>query len=204
MERVIDLDRRQRKRQALHQQLLDNAEELFLRRGVTRTTVEDIAEATDVARQTVFNHFPYKEALALELASDGMQTLAHQAQALLEAGVPALDVLEQVSAWLLETSIERGELAVVVARELVHPDPGRAERAREHIPLTPICEAILLQAREEHAIRDDLPVEIVAERFSGVLIAVLARVTSIAAEELRRELAVCFDMLFYGIKERRF
>lgn len=203
MDRVIDLDRRQRKRQALHQLLLDSAEELFLSRGVGKTTVEDIAEAADVARQTVFNHFPYKEALALELAADGVQKVAHQAHVLLEAGTPALDVLERVSRWLLDTAIERGELAVVVARELMHPDPDRAQRAREQLPLTHIFEAILIQAREEHTARRDLPVTIVAERISGVLIAVLSRVTSVKHEELRQELAVCFDIVLNGITERR-
>ncbi|HEY8684070.1 MAG TPA: helix-turn-helix domain-containing protein [Chloroflexota bacterium] len=203
MDHVIDLDRRQRKRQALHQQLLDSAEQLFLSRGVGKTTVEDIAEAADVARQTVFNHFPYKEALALELASDGVQKVAYQAHVLLEAGSPALEVLEQVSRWLLDTAIEQGELAVVVARELMHPDPDRALRAREKLPLTQMFEAILMQAREEHAARRDLPIGIVADRISGVLIAVLSRVTALNEEELRRELAVCFDIVFNGITERR-
>jgi AcrR family transcriptional regulator len=203
MDNVIDLDRRQRKRQVLHQQLLDSAERLFRSRGVARTTVEDIAEAADVARQTVFNHFPYKEALALELAADGVHKIAHQAHVLLEAGSPALEVLEQVSCWMLETAIEQGELAVVVARELMHPDPDRALRAREHLPLTEIFEAILLQAREEQAARRDLPVAIVADRISGVLIAVLSRVTSLTEDELRQELAVCFDIVFNGITERR-
>jgi AcrR family transcriptional regulator len=203
MDHVIDLDRRQRKRQALHQQLLDSAEQLFVSRGVGKTTVEDIAEAADVARQTVFNHFPYKEALALELAADGVQKVAYQAHVLLEAGSPALEVLEQVGRWLLDTAIEQGELAVVVARELMHPDQDRALRAREQLPLTQIFEAILIQAREEHSARRDLPVAVVADRISGVLIAVLSRVTSLNEEELRRELAVCFDIVFNGITERR-
>ncbi len=203
MDHVIDLDRRQRKRQVLHQQLLDSAQQLFSSRGVGKTTVEDIAEAADVARQTVFNHFPYKEALALELAADGVQRVAYQAHVLLEAGSPALEVLEQVSRWLLETAIEQGELAVVVARELMHPDQDRALRARETLPLTQIFEAILMQAREEHTARRDLPISIVADRISGVLIAVLSRVTSLNEDELRRELAVCFDIVFNGITERR-
>lgn len=203
MDHVIELDRRQRKRQVLHQQLLDNAEQLFLSRGIAKTSVEDIAEATDVARQTVFNHFPYKEAVALELAEDGVQKIVHQAHVLLEGGVPALEVLERVSRWLLDTALKQGELAVVVARELLHPDPDRALRAREHFPLTLIFEAILLQAREEHSTRRDLPVGIVADRISGVLVAVLSRVTSQAEDELRQELAVCFDIVFNGITERR-
>jgi AcrR family transcriptional regulator len=202
MDHVIELDRRQRKRQVLHQQLLDSAAHLFSSRGVGKTTVEDIAEAADVARQTVFNHFPYKEAVALELAADGVQKVAYQAHVLLEAGSPALEVLEQVCRWLLDTAIAQGELAVVAARELMHPDQDRALRARDQLPLTQMFEAILIQAREEHTARHDLPVTIVADRISGVLIAVLSRVTTLEDDELRRELAVCFDMMLNGITER--
>jgi AcrR family transcriptional regulator len=203
MDYVIELGRRERKRQALHQHLLESAARLFLERGIARTTVEDIAEAADVARQTVFNHFPYKEALVLELASESVQSAAQQAHVLLEAGQSALDVLEGISRRFLDAAIEQGELSVVVARELMHPDPERALRAAEHVPLTHIFEAILLQAREEHAVRQDLPAPVVADRMSGMVVAILAHVTISHPDELRRELAVCFDILFNGITERR-
>src|SRR5437764_10063070 len=135
MDQVLDLGRRHRKRQAGHQTLLDSAAELFSEFGVARTTIDDIANAADVARQTVFNHFPYKEVLALELASDSVQAVAERAQALLEAGVPSMEVLQCAARQVLEAAIERGEVAVVVARELLHPDPERAERAMQLVPL---------------------------------------------------------------------
>jgi AcrR family transcriptional regulator len=203
MDYVISLGRRERKRQAVHQQLLDVAEQLFRERGIARTTVEDIAEAADVARQTVFNHFPYKEALAVELAAEGIQEVAQHAQALLEAGTPALDVLQRTAEWVLEQAIEDGELAVVVARELLHTDAERVKRASEQIPLEEIFEAILLQAREEGHLRGDLPVHIVAGRLSGVLRNIIAQIMQYDAEQLRRELSVCFDIVFNGIVDRR-
>jgi AcrR family transcriptional regulator len=202
MDYVISLGRRQRKRQAVHQQLLDAAERLFSERGVARTTVDDIAEAADVARQTFFNHFPYKEALAVELEADGVQEVAQHAQALLEAGMPALEVLQRTAEWVLERSIEDGELAVVVARELLHPDPERARRAAEQIPLREIFEGILVQAREEGTLRGDLPVQVVAARLSSVLRSIISQILLYDAEQLRRELAVCFDIVFNGIVDR--
>jgi AcrR family transcriptional regulator len=202
MDYVISLDRRQRKRQAVHQQILDAAERLFGERGIARTTVDDIAEAADVARQTFFNHFSYKEALAVELAADGIQEVAQHAQALLEAGTSALDVLQRTAEWVLEKAIEDGELAVVVARELLHPEPERARRAAEQIPLEEIFEAILVQAREEGTVRSDLPIQVVAARLSGVLRSIISQILLYDAEQLRRELAVCFDIVFNGIVDR--
>jgi AcrR family transcriptional regulator len=202
MDYVVALGRRQRKRQDLHQRLLDVARRLFKERGIARTTVDDLAESADVARQTVFNHFPNKEAIAVELGSEGVQEVAQRAQALLEAGVSALEVLERTAEWVLDAALEDGELAVVVARELLHPDPGRALRAAQQVPLREIFEAILVQAREEGAVRNDLPVDVVASRIAAVLRSIIAQVLGSDVEQLRRELTVCFDMVFNGIRDR--
>ncbi|QYE33549.1 TetR/AcrR family transcriptional regulator (plasmid) [Polymorphobacter sp. PAMC 29334] len=54
-------DRRSRKRLATRQAISDAATRLFMERGFDRVTVDEIAEAADVGRMTVFNHFPRKE-----------------------------------------------------------------------------------------------------------------------------------------------
>jgi AcrR family transcriptional regulator len=202
MEYVIDVDRRERKRQAVRQSLLQVAEGLFRERGVVRTTVDDIAESADVARQTVFNHFPYKEAFALELAAKGVTEVGNRAHALLEAGVPALEVLQRTAQWALEEAIAQGELAVVVARELLHSDPERARRAAQQVPLCDIFESILIQAREEGAIRSDLPVEGIAQPLSAIFRCLLLRVKKADAEFLRQELDISFEIVLNGITDR--
>jgi AcrR family transcriptional regulator len=199
---VIELGRRERKRRAVHQSLLDAALHLFSEHGVARTTVDDIAEAADVARQTVFNHFPYKEAFALELGAESIRRVAERAHVLLEAGVGALEVLQRCTLQILEISIEQGERAVVVARELLHPDAERAKRAADRVPLRDLIEAILVQAREEGSLRTDLPVDIVATRMSALLASIVAQVRNCDSATLRRDLSVCFDVFLNGITER--
>ena len=54
-------DRRTRKRLATRQSISDAATRLFFERGFDRVTVDEIADAADVGRMTVFNHFPRKE-----------------------------------------------------------------------------------------------------------------------------------------------
>jgi AcrR family transcriptional regulator len=183
--------------------VLDAAQRLFAERGVAGTTVDEIAEAADVARQTVFNHFPYKEALALELGAENIQRVAERAHALLEAGTPALDVLQRSARSFLDTSIEQGECAPIVARELLHPDPERASLAAERVPLNDLFEAILVQAREEGDVRGDLPLDIVAKRVGAILTSIVAQVLTYNAADARRDLSVCFDVVFNGISERR-
>ncbi len=50
--------------------ILDAAKKLFQDRGFERTRIHDIAEATRISDQTVFNYFPSKESLISQLAID--------------------------------------------------------------------------------------------------------------------------------------
>jgi len=56
-------DRRVRGRERRRDQVYAAAVQLFIERGFDKTTMEDIAERSDVARATVFNYFPRKSAL---------------------------------------------------------------------------------------------------------------------------------------------
>ena len=53
--------RRERKKAEVRQRISDAATALFLRSGFDQVSVSEIAEAADVARPTVFAHFPRKE-----------------------------------------------------------------------------------------------------------------------------------------------
>lgn len=202
MDQLIDIGRRQRKREALHQRLLGVADQLFRERGVSGTTIDDIAQAADVARQTVFNHFSYKEALALELGAESVEKIAQRAHVLLEAGSSGLDVLFRSAEWALELALEQGEVAIVVARELLHCDPQRAVRAARLIPLQHLFEAILTQAREEGEIREDLPLELVAARLSAIVTSLIAQIQTPGERHLQQDLAISFDIVFNGITRR--
>ena len=71
----ITTDRRTRKRLATRQSISDAATRLFIERGFDRVTVDDIAEAADVGRMTVFNHFPRKEDMFFDLDMAGREDI---------------------------------------------------------------------------------------------------------------------------------
>lgn len=60
-----DVGLRERKKQQTRSRLAETALRLFLERGFDAVTVDDIAQAAEVARQTVFNYFPSKEDLVI-------------------------------------------------------------------------------------------------------------------------------------------
>jgi AcrR family transcriptional regulator len=76
--------RRERKKAEVRQRISDVATGLFLHRGFDQVSVSEIAEAADVARPTVFAHFPRKEDLFFDRYPEvaGQLTRAiHQRQA---------------------------------------------------------------------------------------------------------------------------
>lgn len=68
-------DRRSRKRLATRQAISDAATRLFHKHGFDRVTVDEIADAADVGRMTVFNHFPRKEDMFFDRNEEGMELL---------------------------------------------------------------------------------------------------------------------------------
>jgi AcrR family transcriptional regulator len=66
--RGLDASNRQtRKRLATRQKISDVATRLFFEHGFEKVTVDEIAEAADVSRMTVFNHFSRKEDMFFDL-----------------------------------------------------------------------------------------------------------------------------------------
>ncbi|WP_081775896.1 TetR family transcriptional regulator [Asaia platycodi] len=59
----IAKDRHSRRRLATRQRISNIATALFAEHGFDRVTIDAIAEAADVGRMTVFNHFARKEDL---------------------------------------------------------------------------------------------------------------------------------------------
>lgn len=61
------ITRKDRKREQRRQSLVDTARNLFVQYGYEGTTIDQIAEAADVAKVTFYYHFKSKEELALEI-----------------------------------------------------------------------------------------------------------------------------------------
>ncbi|WCM29971.1 TetR/AcrR family transcriptional regulator [Sphingomonas sp. QA11] len=94
-------DRRTRKRMATRQSISDTATRLFLERGFDRVTVDEIAEAADVGRMTVFNHFPRKEDMFFDREQE-IQDVAFTAVRMRDTGVTPIDALGFLAHRLIE------------------------------------------------------------------------------------------------------
>ena len=62
--------RRERKKAAVRSQIIAAGVELFARHGITDVTVDQIAEAADVGKGTIYNYFPTKEDIVVAFMVD--------------------------------------------------------------------------------------------------------------------------------------
>jgi AcrR family transcriptional regulator len=105
---------RERKKRLMRQQLSDTATEMFVERGFDAVRVAEIAEACGVSEKTVFNYFPTKESLVLDLP---MATEASLRAVLADPGLTAVEATLRVLA---------AELGNIVAWLADQDDPARA------------------------------------------------------------------------------
>ncbi len=83
-------------------QVLAGAQEVFLRDGYERASVDDIARAASVSKATLYSYFPDKRLLFLEVATAQCRRQAREALATIDPGAPPHEVLPQVGRCFLE------------------------------------------------------------------------------------------------------
>ena len=131
-------NRQTRKRLATRQRISDIASRLFVERGFDQVTVDEIAEAADVARMTVFNHFSRKEDMFFDLDEEGREDLLTALQKR-DEGTSPIEALRLFAHW-----------AIAQQRPYIRFFEGGSERFLETIRAS---EALKARAR---AIRDEL------------------------------------------------
>jgi AcrR family transcriptional regulator len=91
-------NRQTRKRLATRQRISDVATRLFFERGFDRVKVDEIAEAADVSRMTVFNHFSRKEDLFFDLDQESREDLLTSLQER-DPETPPVEALRLFAHW---------------------------------------------------------------------------------------------------------
>ncbi len=158
---------RERKKADRRQRIFDSAMHLFQERGFQATTFSDIACAADVSRGTVFNYFPYKEALLIEFFGRHLEGLReglarHRREAgglAAKAGDEPWSGSGEELAFLFDALAAfvdaNRDLVLPLSYELLNPDPERSRRAYLALPLGDLLRDVLTRARAAGTVRDD-------------------------------------------------
>jgi len=144
---------RERKRRLLRRQLSDTATEMFMERGFDAVRVAEVAEACGVSEKTVFNYYPTKEALVLDL---GDSTLASLEAVLADPGLPVVeaalgildDELAALTSWLFgQPDLALAKAALTRFAVLIRTTPSLRAHHRDTAERQAAAAAVLLARR---------------------------------------------------------
>ena len=132
---------REQQKQDRKTRIFEVAHELYRERGFAETTVSDIAKAAQVSRGTVFNYYPYKEAILIEDLAQQLSSMEDRVKARAKSPVEALYL---VFAEIADYFEENRDLVLPLCYELLNPDPERSKYAFTSLPLARICKEYLM------------------------------------------------------------
>ncbi len=201
---LTEESRMERKKRELRQKIITVAAQLFEQQGYDNTTMEQIAEAADVARKTLYNYFPVKEAIADAYLRDVSLGFAQENLELLEklsdTRSRMLAALNNTYGWVEKNP----ELADVVLKyRLRISDPQSCNNAERTGTQSTMYE-ILRQGQEAGDIRADLPIDLMItyiDLLRGTITFEWLKDTS--RYQLHEEMEKLVDLVLYGVSTRR-
>jgi AcrR family transcriptional regulator len=158
---------RERKKQQTREEIAGVATRLFVERGFEQVTIAQVAEAANVAKMTVTNHFPLKE----DLVFDRSEAIIAGLTGIVAARATGESVLDAARRYYRE-ALERGDPTLgqrgpAFAR-LVESSPALVARERQMHDQRELALAAQLM-RDMAAEPDDLTPRIVAAQIIGVV-----------------------------------
>lgn len=136
------------------QKVLDAAAELAAERGISATTVDDIAASAGVAKGSVYYNFESKEALYSQLITDALQRAATRIRAALDEAEDGSAVATVVRAFL-EGIDEHPAAGKVVASELFRLDrPWRESLGQQRDMFFSVLQDALARDGRDSAVSD--------------------------------------------------
>ena len=188
---------RDRKKEQARDAIVDAAIRLFEQHGIDATSMEDIARAVNLSRATVFNYFPYKEAILVEVGARFVAAIAEAAAAhRRRSGRLALyDLADGIA----EIAARHPNVIAYVAREMTHPEVARREyaAARMHYPM--LYEAMLEQMAAAGQLRSRTRIASYGRQLVDLTTGALVRAgNDIPIEQFRAELRANVDLFWEG------
>lgn len=124
------VSRSERRRQETADRIAEAAASLFGERGFAATTVSEICERADVARQTFFNHFASKQELVEELARRGHGFFLEVLETALREGRNTGERLARFFALIHESTSAMGPMHKDLLSEVVRAVHDASDPAR--------------------------------------------------------------------------
>jgi AcrR family transcriptional regulator len=162
--------RREQRRQAREQMILDAAQELMEAHGYDAMTMDDLAARAGITKPTLYQHFPSKEGIAV-LAIVRRMRCAREFIAEQDPSLPAITRLERFLRQMVEAKFKPGNLPIGPATRMALTPILRANpdyQTEFEVMVTAVSE-LIEQAKEEGSFRRHLPTRAAVQMMFSVL-----------------------------------
>ncbi len=154
-------------KQATRKRLLEAGASEFAKHGLEGANVNEISLAAGLAKGTIYNYFPSKEAVFLAVVAEACRLAEQGAEPM--PGASTSTRLENVLAADVEWARRHEPFARVLVAEALNPDPDLHPRViAAAAPFIDRVTAILRDGVERGEVRDDVPTEQLALVFVGL------------------------------------
>lgn len=158
--------------EATRQRIIEAAIRIFLERGFSNTSLEEVGEAAGVTKPTVYSHFGSKEGLLMAVAESETSKLAGQFSMALQSSGNCREDLLRFGHLFLEgvmspEAIQWRRLAVM--ESFAHPELGESLfKAGPAEVIRGLTQFLVEETRAKRLVCKDIP--LAAEQFLGLLV----------------------------------
>lgn len=157
-------NRIERKKEETRKKIISAAVDLFNKQGFEQTTVEQIADVADVAKGTIFNHFPVKEAIVREYVQRGLKEVGPEMVkkvAILPDTSSRLTALFNLGNEWLENSLPEDVIKKYMSY-MIQTIFDTAKNQETRSGYGDILQSIIILGQDKGEIRRDIPAETLA------------------------------------------
>ncbi|MGI2328631.1 TetR/AcrR family transcriptional regulator [Planococcus sp. YIM B11945] len=150
-------------------ELIEQSTKLFVEKGFSATSIQDIVDALGVTKGSFYYHFKSKEALLMDIHLRYIDDLLRRQKAIVENGKTCRDKLVNVVELLIGDIEKQGAVGRVYFRELRHLSKGNAAIIRaKRAEFRGRLEAIIKEGIQSGEFRDSLEPKITTFAVLGV------------------------------------
>ncbi|HHZ5407203.1 TetR/AcrR family transcriptional regulator [Bacillus cereus] len=188
-------------------EILETAERLFLTKGYTKTTVNDILKEIGIAKGTFYHYFKSKEEVMDEII---MRIIKEDvAKAKVIVSTPNIPVLEKLFRVLMEQSPKSGDIKDKMIEQFHQPNNAEMHQkslVQSIIHLSPVLTEILEQGIEEGIFSTSYPQETIELLLSSAQVIFDEGLFQWKPEEMMRRVKAYIKMMevSVGAKEGSF
>jgi AcrR family transcriptional regulator len=166
--------RREQRNQATREQILRAAAELFSRQGYQGTSLDDLVERANLARGTLYYHFPGKEDIVLALGQESTRQIIEAFEERLSAGERAIALLGDVLESFARTAVAQPEISrVYILTGLARIEDLTADLERPSF--SRFLVRLVAAGQDQGDVRSDIPARVLGtllamQAITGVLL----------------------------------